>query len=59
MLAIDYSTEESAYIDLQAKPNFPLLGKRLGKRMKAFSQLIGQLTDEQIAQLQSAGKYRP
>ena len=55
VLAIDYSVDESAYIDLQAKPNFPLLGKRLGKRMKAFSQHIGQLTDEQIAQLQSAG----
>ena len=55
VLEIAYSTEESDYIDLQAKPNFPLLGKRLGKRMKAFAQQIGQLTDEQIGELQSAG----
>ena len=55
VLDIDYSNEESDYIDLQAKPNFPLLGKRLGKRMKAFAQQIGQLTDDQIGQLQSAG----
>ena len=41
VLAVDYSTE-SSYIDLQAKPNFPLLGKRLGKRMKAFAQQIAQ-----------------
>jgi isoleucyl-tRNA synthetase len=55
VLEIAYSTEESDYIDLQAKPNFPLLGKRLGKRMKAFARQIGQLTDEQIAELQSRG----
>lgn len=55
VMAIDYSTDEAGYIDLQAKPNFPLLGKRLGKRMKAFAQQIGQLDDEQIAQLQSKG----
>ena len=55
VLEIAYSTEESDYIDLQARPNFPLLGKRLGKRMKAFAQQIGQLTDEQIGELQNAG----
>ena len=55
VLEIAYSTEESDYIDLQAKPNFPLLGKRLGKRMKAFAKQIGQLTDEQIGELQSGG----
>jgi isoleucyl-tRNA synthetase len=55
VLEINYSTDESAYIDLQAKPNFPLLGKRLGKRMKSFGKQIGQLADEQIAQLQSEG----
>ena len=55
VLEIAYSTEESDYIDLQAKPNFPLLGKRLGKGMKAFAKQIGQLTDEQIGELQSGG----
>ncbi len=55
VLEIAYSTDEAAYIDLQAKPNFPLLGKRLGKRMKSFGKLIGQLSDAQIAQLQAEG----
>ena len=55
VLAIQYSSDESAYIDLQAKPNFPLLGKRLGKRMKAFSGQIGQLSQEHIARLQREG----
>lgn len=56
VLVIEYSTDESAYIDLQAKPNFPLLGKRLGKRMKGYAQQIAQLDGAQIAQLQSHGK---
>lgn len=55
VLAIEYSTDEGAYIDLQAKPNFPLLGKRLGKDMKAFAGLIGQLSNAQIAEIQSQG----
>mgnify|MGYP001429790573 FL=1 len=55
VMAIDYSTDEAGYIDLQAKPNFPLLGKRLGKRMKAFAQQIGQLGEDQIAELQAHG----
>lgn len=55
VLEITYSTDEAAYIGLQAKPNFPLLGKRLGKRMKSFGKQIGQLSDGQIAQLQSEG----
>ena len=56
VLAIGYSMDESAYIDLQAKPNFPLLGKRLGKRMKRYAQQIAQLDGAQIAQLQSHGE---
>ena len=35
--SVEYPADESAYIELYAKPNFPLLGKRLGKRMKAFA----------------------
>jgi isoleucyl-tRNA synthetase len=56
VLDIHYSTDEAAYIDLQAKPNFPLLGKRLGKRMKAFGQQIGKLSEVQIVTLQSQGE---
>ena len=52
---IEYATDESAYIELCAKPNFPLLGKRLGKRMKAFAAAIDALTAEQINALQQSG----
>ena len=45
-----------AFIELVAKPNFPVLGKRLGKRMKEFQGLIGGLSGEQIASLQADGE---
>ena len=54
--SVAYSTDESAYIELCAKPNFPLLGKRLGKRMKSFAAVINVLTPEQIAQLQQSSR---
>ena len=53
--AVEYATDEAAYIELCAKPNFPLLGKRLGKRMKAFAAAIAALTPEQIGLLQQSG----
>ena len=52
---VEYSADESAYIELYAKPNFPLLGKRLGKRMKAFAGVIANLDIGQISELQNNG----
>ncbi len=53
--SVEYSADESAYIELYAKPNFPLLGKRLGKRMKAFAGVIANLDIGQISELQNNG----
>ncbi|MEC8480356.1 MAG: isoleucine--tRNA ligase [Pseudomonadota bacterium] len=53
--SVEYSADESAYIELYAKPHFPLLGKRLGKRMKAFAGVIANLDIGQISELQSNG----
>ncbi len=52
---VTYSTREADYIQLVAKPNFPVLGRRLGKRMKPFQQAINSLSPEQIATLQQDG----
>lgn len=52
---IDYSAAESQYIHLYAKPNSPLLGKRLGKDFKTFKQLIEALDSSTIEQFQSSG----
>lgn len=54
--AVTFSTDEAAYIEQVAKPNFPLLGKRLGKRMKEFQSLIKDLDAKQIIQLREAGE---
>lgn len=56
VLEVRYESDEGAYIELVAKPNFPLLGKRLGKRMKEFQGLIGGLSAAQIAALQADGE---
>ena len=46
---VRYATEETDYIVLYAKPNFPVLGKRLGKRMKEYQELIESMTPGDIA----------
>ena len=55
VLEVGYDTDEGAYIEVVAKPNFPLLGKRLGKRMKGFQQHIAALSTEQIDTFQETG----
>ena len=52
---VRYEQDESKYIELFAKPNFPVLGKRLGKRMKQFQQHIQALDAERIEAFQEAG----
>ncbi len=40
---VRFDVNESDYIELLTKPNFPVLGKRLGKRMKEFAAAINGL----------------
>ena len=54
--SVEYATDEGSYIDLAAKPNFPLLGKRLGKRMREYQAKIGQMTFDEIADFQKNGE---
>ena len=53
---VKYDAEESAYIELVAKPNFPVLGKRLGKEMKRFQKAIMTLDADAISALQAHGE---
>ena len=52
---VAYDQDETKYIGKQAKPNFPLLGKRLGKRMREFQAAIQAMDAEQIESLQQQG----
>lgn len=53
---VTYDNQEDAFVTLYAKPNFPALGKRLGKNMKAFQAAIQELSAEQIETLQDGGE---
>ncbi len=53
---VRYERDESRYIELYAKPNFPVLGKRLGKRMRSFQGLIAELSAAQITDFQETGR---
>jgi isoleucyl-tRNA synthetase len=52
---VHYSTEEDRYIRLYAKPNSPVLGKRLGKEFGRFRTLIESLSNTQLDELQENG----
>ena len=55
---VRYSCDEGGYIDLAAKPNFSLLGKRLGKNMRDYQKKIGAMTFEEISSFQQSGEIR-
>ena len=52
---VNYSQDESRYIRLYAKPNAPVLGKRLGKDFGRFRGLIEQLDSVALNRLQDSG----
>lgn len=53
--SVEYSTSESEYIKLYAKPNSPVLGKRLGKQFKNYKGLIEKLDSDAIGTFQNEG----
>lgn len=52
---IEYIGDTSGIISKKVKPNFKLLGKKLGGKMKAASELIQNLDHAQIAELEKNG----
>ena len=52
---IEYVADDSGIVNKTAKPNFPVLGKRLGKQMKAVTGKIGRLTTDEISEYESKG----
>jgi isoleucyl-tRNA synthetase len=53
---IEYITDTSGIISKKAKPNFKILGKKLGSKMKMIGDVILQLNNEQIAHLENNNK---
>lgn len=52
---VEYSVEEDKYITLFAKPNSPVLGKRLGKEFGKFMGMIKNLKTEDLLRLEETG----
>ena len=53
--SIEYITDASGFIKKKIKPNFKALGAKVGKDMKAVAEAIGNLSAEEIAQLETEG----
>lgn len=54
---IEYISDDGGVIKKKIKPNFKTLGRRLGKHMKAGSQAIAQMTQDDIASLEKEGHF--
>lgn len=52
---IELSTEEDKFIKLYAKPNLPLLGKKLGKDMGKYKVIIEKLDGKALTELEDKG----
>ena len=52
---LDFVTDTSGLVTKKVKPNFKLLGARLGKRMKAVSEQLLTLHQDQIQMLELEG----
>jgi isoleucyl-tRNA synthetase len=48
---VDFSDDESAFVTLICKPNFRVLGKKVGPKMKAVQQLVSQFSKKQMTTL--------
>jgi isoleucyl-tRNA synthetase len=51
-----YESKEDQYISLVAKPNFPVLGKKVGAEMPKFSKFIATLSAKDIKDFERTGK---
>jgi isoleucyl-tRNA synthetase len=54
---IEYVYDSTGIIKKSIKPNFKLLGKKLGKNMKACSQALAAFNQDDISTIEKDGKY--
>jgi isoleucyl-tRNA synthetase len=56
--AIEYIDDASGLIVKKVKPNFAKLGKKFGPKMKEVTSAIGNLTTEEIREIERAGQLQ-
>lgn len=54
---VQYLVETEGFIKKKIKPNFQLLGKRLGAKMKAVSTALADFTQDDIKKIEVEGNY--
>ena len=52
---VEFREDMSEYLEYIVKPNFKVLGKTLGPKVKLLSEILNHLTSEQIEKLQNEG----
>lgn len=55
---VEYMTNEADFVTLSAKPNLPVLGKKLGKEMGAFKALIEKLPSTDVQKIEDGGTIK-
>lgn len=55
---LEYVDDASGLVEKSAKPNFKKLGKALGPKLKAFSALVTDLSQEQINEYERNGELK-
>ena len=55
---IEYLEADNGFIHKKIKPNFVLLGKKLGPKMKAVSSTLARFGQEQIGKLEKEGRIQ-
>jgi len=55
---IEYLQADNEFIHKKIKPNFILLGKKLGAKMKAVSSALAKFTQQDISRLEKEGKIQ-
>jgi len=54
--SVEYKTNESDFVTLTAKPNLPVLGKKLGKDMGQYKVLIEALASSEVQKIENGQK---
>ena len=54
----EYVTKEEDYIQVKAKANFPVLGKRVGQKMKGIAAVIDKLTLTDLENLENGASLK-
>ncbi len=55
---VEYITDTAGFIKKKIKPNFKALGAKVGKDMKMVAEAIGNMTADDIAELESEDRFK-